>query len=111
MTDDALCNDIYEIDGDEVVETYVNWNSSLPCVEYNHYTVEHVIECYKEANGDPELFFEFLQSDYVQYYDYIADDEDIEMAVQELSKPNKYTGTNKEIMEALVADIRKEMEI
>ena len=109
LTDDVFKRDIFEIVGDEVLETYMNFDSTLPGVEYNYYTVKHVLKCYEEANGDPDLFFEMLLDDYVQYYDYIADDEDVEMARWKLSKPSKYVGTTKETMEKLVADIRKEM--
>lgn len=119
MVDPIFDRDIFFVDeqSEEVVEVYVNFDSTLPGIEWNYYTFKHVLECYELAN-DPQEFFGYLGDDYEQYYEYIADDEDIENVKKELSRQTPYilvwgketNGDPQAVMEGIVAEIKKCME-
>ena len=49
---------VVEPDTDEVIEIYVNFDSSLPGIEWNYYKFDFVLKAYELANGDVQKFFE-----------------------------------------------------
>ena len=99
---------VVEPDTDEVIEIYVNFDSSLPGIEWNYYKFDFVLKAYELANGDVQKFFEILTEDYYQEYRYIGDDEDIEFVRGEMSCRADAEGFTKETMETIVAKIKKE---
>lgn len=110
MNDPVFCRDLYFIfDNNDVMEVYINFDSEMPCIEYNHFSFEHIIDCYENADGDLNRFFELLYGDYVQFYEYIFNDEDIELARECMSAKADFVDLDKEKMDALVSAVKERM--
>ena len=109
MSGEEFQRDVFIVCGDDVEEIYINFDSTMPCVEYNFYPFKHVLESYEIAKGDPDAFFQILFEKYTQYYDYIADDDDVKMALWHVSRPSNYVGTTKETMEGIVKEVKERM--
>lgn len=109
MDDPVFCRDLYFVEDGEVIEVYINFDSTMPCIEFNHFSFDNVLDSYKEANGNLGRFFDLLYCDYVQYYNYIVDDESIELARECMSAKADFVNLNKEKMDALVSAVKERM--
>lgn len=106
LSDPIFERDYFIVDDDDVVEVYINFDSSLPEIDWHYYKADWILDAYESAGGNAEIFFSIITNNYDFEYQYIGDDEDVEMARREMSIKGDAEGCTKESMEKIVEKVR-----